>query len=144
MQCFASCDMLEMHLLSLHDPEREDHMKSSHDTTWSPIQASDVVHWQEQLRLLHQHLRPFFARPEPFQRALRFFQALLSDVPRKNGWQMAEQAREATPYGMQRLLAEAVWDENGVRDEVRRLVVETLGREQVVLAIDETRFLKRG
>ncbi|HVU67160.1 MAG TPA: IS701 family transposase [Ktedonobacteraceae bacterium] len=119
-------------------------MKSLHNTTWSPIQASDVVHWQEQLRLLHQRLRPFFARPEPFQRALRFFQALLSDVPRKNGWQMAEQAREATPYGMQRLLAEAVWDENGVRDEVRRLVVETLGRDQVVLAIDETSFLKRG
>lgn len=61
-----------------------------------------------------------------------------SDVPRKNGWQVAEHAREATPYGMQRFLAEAVWDEPGVRDEVRRLAVETLGREHVILALDET------
>src|SRR5713101_7249024 len=103
-------------------------MKYSHDTISPPLQASDVMRWQEHLRLLHQRLRPYFARPEPWKRALRFFQALLSEVPRKNGWQMAEQAREATPYGMQRLLAEAVWDEDGVRDEVRRLAVETLGR----------------
>ena len=31
----------------------------------------------------------------------------------------AEQAREATPYGMQRLLSQAVWDVDGVRDEMR-------------------------
>ncbi|HEU5378077.1 MAG TPA: IS701 family transposase [Ktedonobacteraceae bacterium] len=119
-------------------------MKPSHDTILSPILASEIVRWQEQLRLLHQRLRPSFARPEPFQRALRFLQALLSEVPRKNGWQVAEHAREATPYGMQRLLAEAVWDENSVRDEVRRLAVETLGRENVILALDETSFPKRG
>lgn len=138
------CDMLEVKFELLHDPEREDHMKSLHHIISSPIQASDVVRWQEQLRLLHQRLRPSFARPEPWKRTLRFLQALLSEVPRKNGWQVAEQAREATPYGMQRLLSDAVWDENGVRDEVRRLAVETLGREHATLAIDETSFLKRG
>lgn len=119
-------------------------MKPSHDTISSSIQASDLVHWQEHLHLLHQRLRPYFARPEPFQRALRFCKALLSEVPRKNGWQVAEHAREATPYGMQRLLAQAVWDEHGVRDEVRRLAVETLGRESIILALDETSFPKRG
>lgn len=144
MQCSVCCDMLEVHLKSLHDPEREDHMKHSYDSILSAIQASDVIRWRNHLSGLHQRLRPYFARPEPWKRALRFFQALLSEVPRKNGWQMAEQAREATPYGMQRLLAEAVWDEDGVRDEVRRLAVETLGRAHAVLAIDETSFLKRG
>jgi SRSO17 transposase len=136
--------MLVVEMSSIADTEREDHMKCSHDTISSLIDASAVTRWYHQLCLLHQRLRPYFARPEPFQRTLRFLQALLSEVPRKNGWQIAEQAREATPYGMQRLLAEAVWDENGVRDEVRRLAVETLGREQVVLAIDETSFLKQG
>src|ERR1700730_4334737 len=116
----------------LSAPEREDYMKYSYDITPSPIQASDVAHWQEHLRLLHLRLRPYFARPEPFQRVLRCLQALLSEVPRKNGWQLAEQAREATPYGMQRLLSDAVWDENGVRDEVRRLAVQTLGCEQAI------------
>jgi SRSO17 transposase len=119
-------------------------MKSLYHTMCSPIQASDLARWQNQLCCLHQRLRPYFARIEPFQRTLRYLQALLSEVPRKNGWQVAEQAREATPYGMQRLLSDAIWDENGVRDEVRRLAVETLGRENVVLAIDETSFLKRG
>ncbi len=75
-------------------------MKYAHDITSSPLQASDVVRWHEHLRLLHQRLRPYFARPEPFERALRFVQAMLSEVPRKNRWQLAEQAREATPYGM--------------------------------------------
>jgi SRSO17 transposase len=119
-------------------------MKSCHDSTSAAMEASDLVRWHEQLSRLHQRLRPYFARPEPFARAGRFVQALLSEVPRTNGWQVAEHAREATPYGMQRLLAEAVWDEEGVRDELRRLVVQTLGHEQVVLALDETSFRKRG
>lgn len=144
MQWSLCCDMREMKWTLLHIPERENHMTSSYDTISSSIQASDRVHWHEQLRLLHQRLRPYVTRPDPFQRTLRFLQALLSEVPRKHGWQVAEQAREATPYGMQRVLAEAVWDENGVRDEVRRLAMETLGRESGLLALDETSFPKRG
>ena len=61
-------------------------MKSSQTSLSPSLQASQVVQWHEQLRLLHQRLHPSFARPEPFQRALRFLHALLSDVPRKNGW----------------------------------------------------------
>ena len=54
---------------------------------------------------------------------------ILSSVERKNGWQLAEQAREATPYAMQRLLSTAVWDTEGVRDELRSYVLEHLGQE---------------
>ena len=46
----------------------------------------------------------------------------------KNGWQLAEQAGEARPYGMQRLLAGAKWDADAVRDDLRRYVVEVPGR----------------
>ncbi len=105
---------------------------------------SDVVEWHSSLQLLHARLAPHFARPEPFARALRFVQGILSEVSRKNGWQLAEQAREATPYGMQRLLSQAVWDEDGVRDEIRTFALQTLGNRQVIAAIDETGFLKRG
>ncbi len=75
-------------------------MKPSQDTT--PLTGlttlSDVMAWQHSLRLLHAGLASRFARPEPFARALRFVQGILSTVERKNGWQLAEQAREATPY----------------------------------------------
>jgi SRSO17 transposase len=105
---------------------------------------SDVIRWQSSLTQLHARLACYFARPEPYQRLLRFVQAILSHVERKNGWQVAEQAREATPYGMQRLLSQAIWDEDGVRDEVRSFALEHLGTSQAIVAIDETSFPKRG
>jgi SRSO17 transposase len=105
---------------------------------------SEVLAWQQSLQLLHAGLASHFARPEPFARALRFVQGILSTLERKNGWQLAEQAREATPYGMQRLLSQAVWDADGVRDELRTFVLHHLGSSPLTLAIDESGFLKRG
>jgi SRSO17 transposase len=71
-------------------------------------------------------------------------QGLLSAVERKNGWQLAEQARETTPYGMQRLLSQATWDAGDVRDEIRAFVLEHLGTLHAIIALDETSFPKRG
>jgi SRSO17 transposase len=121
-------------------------MKPSQDTTAPPevTTLSDVLAWQQSLRLLHAGLASHFARPEPFARALRFVQGILSTVERKNSWQLAEQAREATPYGMQRLLSQAVWDADGVRDELRAFVLQQLGSSPLTVAIDESGFLKRG
>ncbi len=121
-------------------------MKPSQDNTPSPALTtlSDVIHWREALLQLHTGLASHFARPEPFQRALRFVQGILSSVERKNAWQLAEQAREATPYGMQRLLSGAVWDVDGVRDDIRAFALQQVGSGHVIAAIDETGFLKRG
>ncbi len=55
-----------------------------------------------------------------------YLQAVLSEIPRKNGWQIAEHARQARPYGIQRLLSRAVWDQDGVRDDLRAQVVQRL------------------
>jgi SRSO17 transposase len=103
-----------------------------------------VASWAFELTHLHRRLAPRFARPEPRRRALLYLQGLLSAVERKNGWQLAERAREATPYGMQRLLSQAVWDTDGVRDDLRAYVREQLGTEAAIVAIDETSFPKRG
>jgi len=65
-------------------------------------------------------------------------------VARKNGWQLAEHAGEATPDGMQRLLSTADWDPDLVRDDLRGYVVEHLGDPAAVLVVDETGFLKKG
>src|SRR5436305_1322170 len=121
-------------------------MKPSQDTTppTGLTTLSEVMAWQQSLRLLHAGLASRFARPEPFARALRFVQGILGTVERKNSWQVAEQAREATPYGMQRLLSQAVWDTDGVRDDLRTYVLEQLGLQSAILVIDESCFPKRG
>ncbi len=83
-------------------------------------------------------------RQEARERIGVYLRVLLSPVERKNGWQVAEEAGEATPYAMQHLLDRAKWDPDGVRDELRSYVIETLGEEAAVLVMDETGFLKKG
>jgi SRSO17 transposase len=85
-----------------------------------------------------------FGRVEPRWRARAFVLGLLTDLPRKNCWTIAEHAGDPSPDGMQHLLARAVWDEDKVRDEVRDYVVEHLGEREAVLVIDETGDLKKG
>jgi SRSO17 transposase len=85
-----------------------------------------------------------FVRVEPRRTARLFLLGLLSGVERKNCWSLAEQAGLTDPQPMQRLLREAVWDADAVRDDVRDLVVEHLGTPGAVLVVDETGFLKKG
>jgi len=103
-----------------------------------------VATWAAGLAALHARVARRFARAEPRRRALAYLRGLLSPVERKNGWQLAEQAGEATPDGMQHLLARADWDADQVRNDLRAYVVEHLGDEQAVLVVDETGFLKKG
>ena len=85
-----------------------------------------------------------FRRPEPRRRALTYLRGLLSPVERKNGWQLAEQAGDATPDGVQRLLYNYRWEADLVRDDLRDYVVEHLGEADGVVVVDETGFLKKG
>src|SRR5438132_9487583 len=105
---------------------------------------TDVVRWTQELDRLHARIAARFARPEPRRRALAFLHGILSHTSRKNGWQLAEHAGEARPDGMQRLLGSAVWDTDGVRDDLRTYTLEQLGQESAILAIDETSFPKQG
>lgn len=56
----------------------------------------------------------------------------------------AEQAGDRSPHRMQRLLGEAVWDADQVRDDVRGYVVDELGGSGAVLIVDDTGDLKKG
>ncbi|WP_445517383.1 IS701 family transposase [Streptomyces sp. NEAU-174] len=85
-----------------------------------------------------------FTRVEPRLRAGRLVLGLLSDLPRKNCWTIAEWAGETSPHSMQHLLCRAVWDADGVRDDVREYVVEHLHDEAAVLVVDETGDVKKG
>src|SRR5512139_3839144 len=121
---------------------------NAHGRRWNEsekmVKADTVERWAGGLRILGSRIGERFERSEPRERAVAYLKGLMSDVQRKNGWQLAEQAGEATPDGMQRLLSTAVWDVDGVRDDVRDYVVETLGSPDGVLVLDESGFLKKG
>jgi SRSO17 transposase len=85
-----------------------------------------------------------FRRVEPRRRARALVVGLLAGLPRKNCWTIAEHAGDATPDGMQHLLARAKWDADGVRDDVRGYIAEHLGDPRAVLVVDETGDLKKG
>jgi SRSO17 transposase len=97
-------------------------------------------------------LRPCFARVEAWLQAGKYTAALMSDLPRRNGWTLAERAGDRTPDRMQRLLSRAVWDAAAAVEVVRRFAVAGLdqaargvGRRGLAVgAIDETSQVKQG
>ena len=103
-----------------------------------------AIHWADGLEEVAQRLAPCFPRAEPRRRVVAYLQGLLSPVERKNGWQLAEQAGDESPYGVQHLLGRATWDADEVRDDLYTYVVEHLGDAEGVLIVDETGFLKKG
>jgi SRSO17 transposase len=114
------------------------------DADGAMTEIEEVRAWAAGLEALHARIAPRFARAEPRRRVLAYLRGLLGNVGRKNGWQLAEHAGEATPDGMQRLLATADWDPDLVRDDLRGYLVEHLGDPGAVLVVDETGFLKKG
>jgi SRSO17 transposase len=108
------------------------------------VTVAEVEDWAVGLEKVLERIGPRFARAEPRVRAGVYVRGLLSAAERKNGWTLAEQAGDATPDAMQRLLNHADWNADQVRDDLRDYVVEHLGDEAAVLVIDETGFLKKG
>jgi SRSO17 transposase len=104
----------------------------------------EVEEWVHDLEALHARIAARFERAEPRRRALAYLKGLLSHAERKNGWQLAEEAGEGTPDGMQRLLNASRWDADGVRDDLVGYVREQLADPAAILVIDETGFLKKG
>ena len=106
--------------------------------------VSEAEGWARGLDELAGRLAPRFGRAEPRRRVLAYLRGLLAPVERKNGWQLAEAAGEATPDGMQDFLSRVRWDPDAVRDDLRAYVVEHLGDPDAVLVLDETGFVKKG
>lgn len=106
--------------------------------------VSDFSYWADELGILCNRIARHFARVEPRRQAEAYLKGLFSPIPRKNSWQLAEVLGDKTPDGIQRLLNTAVWDVDGVRDDLRDYVVEYMGDPNGTLIIDESGFLKKG
>jgi SRSO17 transposase len=89
-------------------------------------------------------LAPHFPNRAARATATTYLQSLLSQVERKNSWQLAEAAGLANPYGFQHLLGRAHWQADAVRDDHRQEMLAGLGQHDAVLAIDETAVIKKG
>jgi SRSO17 transposase len=100
--------------------------------------------WQRGFDELLERIASRFVRPEPRRRVRPFLLGLLAGLPRTNCCTIAEHAGEASPDGMQHLLARAVWDAEAVRDDLRGYVVDHLADPGAVLVVDETGDVKKG
>jgi hypothetical protein len=98
-------------------------------------------------------LRPCFARTGPWLQAGKYVMAVMSQIPKRNGWTIAAHAGDRAPDKTQRLLNRAVRDAFAAMGMVRRLAVagldeaaRTAGRRRglAVAAIDDTGQVKAG
>ena len=97
-------------------------------------------------------MRPAFARTGPWVQAGKYVGAVMSDLPKRNGWTVARYAGDRSPDRMQRLLNRASWDTFAAMGVVRRFAVEGLDVAACRLrrgglaigALDETGQEKKG
>ena len=98
------------------------------------LTAAPLQEWATELDVVGKRIARHFPRVEPRQRALGYLRLLLSDVERKNGWQIAERFGDANPFAVQHLLGRAVWDADAVRDDLVRYLSAHLGNPEVCLS----------
>ncbi|MGW6498701.1 IS701 family transposase [Nonomuraea angiospora] len=104
---------------------------------------------QRNLKELMNALAPKFARVEPRLQATKYVRAVMSDLPKRNGWTIAEQVGDSSPDATQRLLNRASWDTLGAMSAIRRFAVSHLDAAAQptslsVGALDESGQEKKG
>jgi SRSO17 transposase len=119
-------------------------VRTQNDLAVAAGASVDDDRWRAQFDELMGWIAGRFARVETRRRASVFVLGLMSKLPRKNCWSIAEHAGDASPAGLQHLVSRASWDHHGVRDDLRDYVVAGLGAEGAVLVVDETGDLKKG
>jgi SRSO17 transposase len=109
------------------------------------VQAADEhAAWSESFNEMFAQAAGVFGNAAVRRHGRACLLGLLSHAERKNSWQLAELAGDASPDGMQRLLNFSPWDEDAARDALARYVARAMGDPAAVLAVDETGFLKKG
>ncbi len=97
-------------------------------------------------------IRSCFPRTQTWLQAGKYVNALVSDLPSRNGWTVAEMAGDRSPARMQRLLNRASRDERQAMSLVRRYAAAGLDgaarrsrrQRMTVAALDETGQEKQG
>ena len=101
--------------------------------------------WSESFNEMFMQVAGVFSNARVRGHGRAYVLGLLSQAERKNSWQLAEFAGDASPDGMQRLLNFSPWDEDAVPG--RPCAVRRAGEwatRQRCWRPDETGFLKKG
>ena len=99
---------------------------------------------EEEYNKMMSRISGVFAGEQGYGNAQKYMKGLLSEAKRKNGWQIAENQGESTPYTLQQFIYRGVYSADELRDELRGYVSEELGEEDGVLVTDDTGFIKQG
>jgi len=85
-----------------------------------------------------------FGRKEARTQARKYLRGLLSPIPRKNGWQLAEAMGDKVPDATQRLLYRTLWSADTARNMLQEYIIEVFADEDGIGVVDETGFIKKG
>ena len=119
-------------------------MKTSEYAAVTAAHRVDPDRWQSEFSAVLDRIAPRFARYEPLRHAGELMAGMFSGLDRKNCWTIAEHRGDATPDGLQHLLARASWDADAVRDDLREYVIDAFGDPGAILVVDETGDVKKG
>jgi SRSO17 transposase len=106
--------------------------------------AEELDEWGADFLEFCTRFADIFGRKEPRAQATKYLRGLMSSVPRKNSWQVAEVVGDRIPDAMQRLLYRSKWSADAARDRLRQFVVEVFGEEDAIGVVDESGFIKKG
>lgn len=84
-----------------------------------------------------------FTREEPRAHLRTYLRGQLSDIPRKSIEPIAL-AHGTPPRTLQKFLAQHVWDQDGMRDRLQRLVAAEHADDHAIGVLDETAHPKKG
>ncbi len=88
-------------------------------------------------------LRKGARRNNTWESMCAYVKGLMSNVPRKNSWQISKKMGKSSPYSFQYLLYCAKLDRNILQKELSATTIEKLGKNGI-LTLDEIAFPKRG
>jgi len=75
------------------------------------------------------YIKPVFAGKQGRQTAKKYLTGLISQVERKNGWQLAQALGENTPYALQQFIYRGRYSANQLKDQLQTYVNEKLGEK---------------
>lgn len=108
------------------------------------VTAADVDSWESQFGELLRRLDAVFPGVVAHGHAEDYLRGLLSPLPRKNGWTIAEHVGDEEPKKLQRFLNVARWDVGKLLEFQRDYAMENFSDPAAILVADPTGFAKKG